>query len=30
VHAGGSFRDWERAFAAMPSDRARRSLRVVA
>ncbi len=30
VHAGGTFRDWERAFEAMPSDRARRSLRVVA
>lgn len=28
--AGGSFRDYERAFAALPEDRKRRALRVVA
>ncbi|MBX3270760.1 MAG: radical SAM protein [Sandaracinaceae bacterium] len=30
VEAGGGFRDWERAFAELPSERARRSLRIVA
>ncbi len=30
VRAGGGFRDWQRAFEALPSDRSRRSLRVVA
>lgn len=30
VRAGGSFRDWERAFAAMPEERTRRRLAVVA
>ena len=26
VHAGGGFRDWERAFAALPEDRPRRAI----
>lgn len=30
VRAGGSFRDWERAFAALPASRTRRSLAIVA
>ncbi len=30
VRAGGSFRDWEAAFSALPSERPRRSLAVVA
>ena len=30
VRAGGSFRDWERAFAAIPASAPRRSLAVVA
>jgi radical SAM superfamily enzyme YgiQ (UPF0313 family) len=30
VHAGGTFRDYKRAFEALPSERKRRTLRVVA
>lgn len=30
VRAGGAFRDWERAFAALPAERPRRRLAVVA
>jgi hypothetical protein len=30
VHAGGRFAAWKKAFGALPADRPRRDLRVVA
>ena len=30
MRAGGQFRDYERAFSALPEDRKRRALRIVA